>query len=121
MPDVQSQKTERADLRTRFSSVRQPEKTGRPQQSKDRITQAFLYDLAEDYTAHGKTVIAAAREADPVRYLNIVAALVPKEFHIKAPLSGYDDERLTAAIEVIMAMRRPEDAKEIQADVRLND
>ncbi len=116
-----SQKTERADVKTRFSSDRQPEKTGRPQQSKDRITQAFLYDLAEDYTEHGKDVIAKAREADPVRYLNIVAALVPKEFHIKQPLSGYDDDRLTSAIELILAMRRPEDAKEIKADILLND
>ncbi len=115
------QPTERKDISTRFSSERQPVKNGRPRESRDRVTSAFLRELADDYEAHGKKVIKAAREADPVRYLNIIAALVPKEIEITRSLSGYDDDKLAAVIDVLLAMRRPEDAKEIQPEVLLND
>src|SRR4051812_44968546 len=56
---------------------------GKPVDTRDRITKRFLYELAEDFDKHGKEAIRAARESDPVRYLGICAALVPKELNVE--------------------------------------
>ncbi len=118
MSETQS---ERGDLATRFSSERQPATRGRPRVYRERLTHAFLENLNADFEKHGPAVIEAVRTNEPAQYLKVVASLVPKEIELTRSLSGLDDDKLIAAIELVLAMRRPEDAKEIQADVLLND
>ncbi len=117
---VEPQK-ERRDLSTRFSSKRQPEKTGRPRESRDRLTSKFLYEFAAHFDIHGAKAIKALYESDPEAYVRVAASLLPKEIEVSRKMDGMDDDKLTAAIELILAMRRPEDAKEIQPEVLLND
>ncbi len=88
---------------------------------KDRLTRDFIEELSKDFEEHGKSALEACRAQSPAKYLAIIASLVPKEIEFKRPLGEIDDDRMQAAIDLILAMRRPEDAKEIQPQVLLND
>jgi len=55
---------------------------GRPTGSRDKVTEAFLHDLAEHWQEHGKQAIERVYDAEPATYLRIVSALVPKEHKV---------------------------------------
>jgi len=57
---------------------------GRPIGSRDKITEAFLRDLAEDWQEHGKQAIERVYDAEPATYLRIVSALVPREHKLSS-------------------------------------
>jgi hypothetical protein len=83
---------------TRFSA----NNPGRAKQkgARDRLSAAFLTDFADDYDAHGKTVIETVRGQDPVAYMRIAAALLPTKVEIsETPLDGLTDEQLDAYME----------------------
>jgi hypothetical protein len=83
---------------TRFSA----DNPGRAKQkgARDRLSAAFLNDFADDYHAHGKTVIETVRGQDPVAYMRLVAALLPTKVEItETPLDGLTDEQLDVYIE----------------------
>lgn len=94
----------RADHKTRFSSENQPVKNGRPKESRDRLSRAFLYALADDFEAKGKAAIERVRKDDPSTYLRVVASLQPKELEISDPMRALTDEKLAAAIEALEAL-----------------
>src|SRR5262245_40149591 len=52
---------------------------GRPRGSRNKLGEAFVTDLFEDWQKHGKSVIAFARAEDPVAYLKVVASVLPKQ------------------------------------------
>lgn len=52
---------------------------GRAPGTRDRLTRAFIHDLAEDWDRNGKKAIGECRRDDPAKYLTIVASLVPRE------------------------------------------
>ena len=83
---------------TRFSA----DNPGRAKQkgARDRLSAAFLTDFADDYDAHGKTVIETVRAKDPIAYMRIAAALLPTKVEItETPLDGLTDEQLDAYME----------------------
>ena len=64
--------------------------------ARDRLAAAFLNDFADDYDAHGKTVIETVRGQDPVAYMRLAAALLPTKVEItETPLDGLTDEQLS--------------------------
>lgn len=89
---------------TRWQKGVKPAGSGRPSGSRDRISTAFLRELAEDFEAHGKSALVKVREGDPSTYLRVVASLQPKEIEVKAPLSGLDDGKLEQALEMLNAL-----------------
>ncbi len=52
---------------------------GRPRGSRNKLGEAFILALADDFEAHGPEVIAACREKFPGKYLSVVASILPKE------------------------------------------
>jgi hypothetical protein len=83
---------------TRFSA----DNPGRAKQkgARDRLSAAFLNDFADDYDAHGKTVIETVRGKDPVAYMRLAAALLPTKVEItESPFDGLTDEQLDAYME----------------------
>ena len=108
----------RKDLSTRFSATRQPVKTGRPKQAKDRLTREFWNALADDFVEHGKKAIALVRQEDPSAYLRVCASVIPKEIDIRT--DSADPDRLEAQLsllEAIIEERRA--AKDITATVQV--
>jgi hypothetical protein len=56
---------------TRFSA----DNPGRAKQkgARDRLSEAFLPDFADDYESNGKAVIETVRGQDPVAYMRLAA------------------------------------------------
>ena len=55
---------------------------GRPVGSRNKLSTEFLDTLYEDFKAHGKATIEAARESDPVAYCRLVVSLLPRDVRI---------------------------------------
>ena len=68
---------------------------GRPKGTRNKLSEAFLAAMCNDFEEHGQTVIDTVRAEKPADYLKIIAAIVPKEFNITtAPLEDMSDEDL---------------------------
>ena len=51
---------------------------GRPKGSPHKYSEAFLAAVLADWQEHGRAVVAAVRASNPVLYLKLIAALIPK-------------------------------------------
>lgn len=70
---------------------------GRPKGSRNKLGEAFISALHDDFNEHGVATIQAVREQRPHEYLKVVAGLLPKEFKIET-VSELSDEQLDARI-----------------------
>ena len=77
---------------------------GRAVGSRNKLQHKFLCALQADFEEHGEAVIRIARIEEPIKYLQLVAGLMPKELLISDnALDGMSDEQL---LEVIAGPRR---------------
>jgi hypothetical protein len=53
---------------------------GRPKGSRNKVGEAFLRELIEDWETGGAEAIRQCRLKDPAAYLRIAASLIPKDF-----------------------------------------
>jgi hypothetical protein len=51
---------------------------GRPKGSRNKLSEAFLQALADDFDANGKAVIEKVRNERPHDYLKVCASVMPK-------------------------------------------
>jgi hypothetical protein len=58
---------------------------GRPKGSRNKLSEAFLKVLAEDFEAHGEKVIERLRTEQPAQYANVIAKLMPKLMELSGP------------------------------------
>jgi hypothetical protein len=63
---------------------------GRQVGVRSKITNAFLKDLEADWRQYGVGAIAAGREKDPIGYVKVVAALLPKQIEAEVKHSLAD-------------------------------
>ena len=93
---------------------------GRPNGSRNKLSEGFLKALAEDFEAHGVEAIKTVREADPSTYLKVIARLLPKDVHItERPLVEWSTAELVAGIdglEELMLENRERGAKHADGD-----
>jgi hypothetical protein len=54
-------------------------RTGRPKGSKNRLSEYFLFELADHFEKYGREAIERICEDSPGEYLRIIASLIPKE------------------------------------------
>ncbi len=85
----------------RFKAGQSANPGGKPKAARNRLQTKFLYDLAEDFEQHGKKAIQDARESDPMRYIQVVAALMPKQVEETKPMDDITDAELIAGIAVL--------------------
>ena len=52
---------------------------GRPKGSRNKLGEAFIAALADDFEVHGPQAIAECRKKAPHKYLSVIAQLMPKE------------------------------------------
>lgn len=78
---------------------------GRPRGSRNRLSDAFLSSLADDFEAKGSDVLVAVRESDPAAYLRVAASVLPKQSQIEmaSDLSMLTDDQLKAQITALSA------------------
>lgn len=57
--------------------------SGRPKGSRNKLGEAFLEALHEDFKEHGKVAIESCRADKPDKYLKVIASLLPKQAEIR--------------------------------------
>lgn len=56
---------------------------GRPKGCKDKLGEAFVNALYQDFLVNGAQAIEACRTAKPAAYLTAISRVVPKDVHFK--------------------------------------
>ncbi|MDQ0450043.1 DUF5681 domain-containing protein [Methylobacterium aerolatum] len=75
---------------------------GRPKGSRNKLGEAFLTALSQDFDEHGVKAIEAARSEDPVAYVKVVASLLPKELKIeRSAVEEMSDDELARLIDLV--------------------
>ena len=81
---------------------------GRPKGARNKLTEAMIDDLYQDWKAHGIQAIRKVRETRPADYLKIVAMIVSKAEDL-----SLDSEMRDAAVEQFIEERRQQALKMI--------
>lgn len=55
---------------------------GRPMHSRQRLSEAFISAIGEDFEKHGKKTIEQMRRKKPEAYVRVVADLLPKNIKV---------------------------------------
>ena len=76
---------------------------GRPKGSRNKLGEAFIAALHDDFQEHGPATIAKVRETDPTAYVKVCASLLPKEVKLTGGVEDLTDEQLDARIRVLAA------------------
>jgi len=76
---------------------------GRPKGSRNKLGEAFVSALHDDFEQHGVAALAEVREKDPAAYMRVIAGLLPKEFKIETT-SDLTDEQLDARIRTLASV-----------------
>ena len=72
---------------------------GRTKSSRNKLGEAFLEALHDDFTTHGADAIKAAREENPLGYVKVCASILPRDLNVNInPLEELTDEQLIERI-----------------------
>ncbi|CAA2139573.1 DUF5681 domain-containing protein [Hyphomicrobium sp. ghe19] len=74
----------------KWEAGKSPNPNGRPKGSRNKLEEAFLKALYEDFKAGGVAAITACRADKPDVYLNVIAKVLPKQVDVKADSSVAD-------------------------------
>lgn len=66
-----------------------PGNPGRPKGSRNKLGEAFIQAMYEDFTRHGEKVIETVRTEKPEQYLKVVASILPQQLNVR--VSEFDD------------------------------
>jgi hypothetical protein len=55
---------------------------GRPKGARNKLGEAFLEAMLEDFTRHGTAAIEVVRAEKPDQYLKVIASLLPKDINL---------------------------------------
>lgn len=80
-----------------------PGNPGRPKGSRNKLGEAFIEALHDDFQRDGVVAIQTMRSADPGGYVRVIASLLPKEFKIETT-SDLTDEQLDARIRALAGL-----------------
>ena len=84
---------------TKFQPGKSGNPAGRSKGSRNKLGEAFIAALHEDFREHGVSVIETVRIQRPHEYLKVVASLLPKQVEIKeGAFDGLTDEELSALV-----------------------
>jgi hypothetical protein len=68
---------------------------GRPKGSRNKLGEAFISALHDDFIANGEKVIETVRAEKPDAYLKVIASILPKQFELDGNLlTKFTDEQL---------------------------
>jgi hypothetical protein len=72
---------------------------GRPKGARNKISEAFIEALHDDFLEHGVSVIRRVRESKPEQYLKVIASIMPRDVNLTVnPIGEMSDEELLVRI-----------------------
>lgn len=81
---------------------------GRPKGSRNKLGEAFLQALQEDFDTHGADAIVKTRETKPEVYVRVIAGLLPSEHTLNINRNEeLSDDELRARIADLAAQLAP--------------
>ena len=81
---------------------------GRHKGSRNKLGEAFITALQEDFAAHGVEAIAIVRTEKPDQYLKVIASLLPRDVNLTVNQADeLTDEQLIERIRSLDAAIRP--------------
>lgn len=81
---------------------------GRPKGARNKLGEAFIEDMLNDWEANGAAAIVRVREEKPDAYLKVVASILPKDLNVNFNnTDAMTDEQLIERIRSLDAAIRP--------------
>jgi hypothetical protein len=82
---------------------------GRPKGARNKLAEAFIQALADDFEANGVHAIEVVRAEKPDQYLKVIASLLPKEMtlNLNNDLGELSDDELLDEIRKLHASLAP--------------
>jgi len=81
---------------------------GRPKGSRNKLGEAFIQAMYDDFTEHGADVIDKVRLEKPDQYLKVVASILPQQLNVKVtPFEEMTDDQLRKHAERLIAELGP--------------
>ena len=81
---------------------------GRPKGARNKLGEAFLDALHEDFNEHGQAAIVQVRIEKPDQYLKVIASILPRDLNVNInPNDEMTDEQLIERIRSLDAAIRP--------------
>jgi gentisate 1,2-dioxygenase len=99
MPDEAAKTSKTGNEATRFKPGQSGNPGGKPVNARNKLQTEFLNKLAKDFAENGEEAILQTRQKDPARYLQIVAALMPKQVEQTQPMDDMTNAEFLAALE----------------------
>jgi len=86
-----------------------PGNPGRPKGARNKLGEAFIEALHDDFGKHGVEAIVEVRENKPDQYLKVIASLLPKDvnLNITDDTSEMTDDELVERIERLTSAVAP--------------
>ena len=73
---------------------------GRKKGARNKLGEAFVADLLEDWEEHGVKAIQEVRTEKPDAYLKVIASILPKDVNVNVrPLEEMTDDQLRSQIQ----------------------
>jgi hypothetical protein len=82
---------------------------GRPKGARNKLAEAFIQALADDFETNGVRAIEVVRAEKPDQYLKVIASLLPKEMNLNLnnDLGELSDDELLDEIRKLHASLAP--------------
>jgi len=85
-----------------------PGNPGRPKGSRNKLGEAFLEAMHNDFVEHGVAVIERVRCEKPDQYLKVIASILPKDLNINVnQMDDLSDDELIERIRSLDSAIRP--------------
>lgn len=81
---------------------------GRPKGSRNKLGEAFIAAMHEDFEANGVKAIETVRDEKPDQYLKVIASILPRELNVNVnEFEEMSDDQLIERIRQLDAVTRP--------------
>lgn len=86
-----------------------PVSPGRPKGARNKLGEAFIQALHDDFNEHGIETIAKVRETQPAQYVKVIASLLPSEHRltINDQFSEMSDDELAQRVRALTETLAP--------------